>query len=128
MNTRGLISMTASRYCDEACDLIYNILDPQADGSCEIVPVIVPLMASIQPLQPKDIERLQAGGIEIKSGVTIEIAEALEERPERIEARGKKWRVQSWSFERAYEDESGIPFGTVVAVCDEIIVLPAATE
>ena len=128
MNMRGLVSMTASRYCDEQCDLIYNMLDPQDDGSCDVIPVTVSLFASIQPLQPKDIERLQAGGIEIKSGVSIMIAEALEERPERIEAHGKKWRVKSWSFEKAYEDESGIPFGTVVAACDEIIVSPAATE
>ena len=122
MNTRGLVSMTASRYCDEQCDLIYNMLDPQDDGSSVVVPVTVSLMASIQPLQPKDIERLQAGGIEIKNGVSIMIAEALEERPERIDARGKKWRVQSWSFEKAYEDESGNPIGTVVAMCDEIRV------
>ena len=128
MNMRGLVSMTASRYCDEQCDLIYNMLNPQDDGSCDVAPVTLTLAASIQPLQPKDIERLQAGGIEIKSGVSIMIAEALEERPERIEARGKKWRIAAWSFEKAYEDESGFPYGTVVATCDEIIVSPAATE
>ncbi|HNX82623.1 MAG TPA: hypothetical protein PKL77_10825 [Candidatus Omnitrophota bacterium] len=128
MNTRGLLSMTASRFCDETCDLIYNMLDPQDDGSCNVVPVTLTLAASIQPLQPIDIERLREGGIEIQSGVSIELAEALEERPERIEARGRAWRIQSWSFVKAYEDESGVPYGTVVAVCDEIRVAPAATE
>ena len=127
MNVRGLLSMVASRIADETCDCIYNINVPQDDGSSHVTPMPVTLQASIMPLQPVDIERLQAGGIEIQNGVSIEIAEALEERPDRIEARNRKWRVVSWSFEKAYEDESGIPYGTVVAICDEIRVEPAAT-
>lgn len=118
--------MVASRIADDACDCIYNILIPQDDGSSLVTPMPVTLQASIVPLRPVDIERLQAGGIEIQDGISIEIAEGLEERPDRIEARGRKWRVVSWSFEKAYEDESGIPYGTVVAICDEIRVEPAA--
>lgn len=126
MNVRGLLSMVASRIADDACDCIYNILIPQDDGSSLVTPMPVTLQASIVPLRPVDIERLQAGGIEIQDGISIEIAEALEERPDRIEALGRKWRVASWSFEKAYEDESGIPYGTVVAICDEIRAEPAA--
>lgn len=126
MNVRGLLSMVASRITDEECDCIYNILVPEDDGSSTVTLMPVTLRASIMPLQPVDIERLREGGIEIQSGVSIEIAEALEERPEKIEARGRAWRVLSWSFEKAYEDESGLPYGTVVAICDEIRVAPAA--
>ena len=128
MTLRGLPSMAARRVADTTCDLIYNTLTPEDDGSSTVTPVTMTLKASIKPLQPKDIERLQAGGIEVREGVSILISEALEERPETIEADGKKWRVLSWSFIPAYENESGNPVGTVVAMCDEITVLPANVE
>ena len=126
MNTRGLTSMMARRVADTTCDVIYNTLTPLDDGSSMVTPVAMTLKASINALQPVDIQRLREGGIEVQSGVSILISEALEERPERIEADGKAWRVLSWSFIPAYENESGMPIGTVVAACDEIRV--AAVE
>ena len=128
MMLRGLPSMAARRVADTTCNVIYNTLTPEDDGSSTVTPVTMTLKASIKPLQPKDIERLQAGGIEVREGVSILISEALEERPETIEADGKKWRVLSWSFIPAYENESGNPVGTVVAMCAEITVLPADVE
>ena len=128
MNLRGLPSMAARRIADTTCDVIYNTLTPEDDGSATVTPVSMTLKASIKPLQPKDIERLQLGGIEVREGVSILISEALEERPERIDADGKQWRVLSWSFIPAYEDESGNPIGTVVAMCDEIRITPADVE
>ena len=127
MNTRGLTSMMARRTADTTCNVIYNTLVPQDDGSSLVTPVSLTLKASICALQPVDIQRLREGGIEVKNGVSILISEALEERPERIEADGKSWRILTWSFVAAYENESGMPIGTVVAVCDEIRV-GAATE
>lgn len=123
---RGLASMVARRYADSTCDVIYNSLTPDDDGSAAVTEISSPLKASIKPLQPKDIERLQMGGIEIQDGVSILISEALDERPERIEADGKKWRVLSWSFIPAYETDSGDTVGTAVAMCDEIRVTSAA--
>ena len=128
MMLRGLPSMAARRVADTTCNVIYNTLTPEDDGSSTVTPVTMTLKASIKPLQPKDIERLQVGGIEIQDGVSILISEALDERPEQIEADGKKWRVLSWSFIPAYENESGNPVGTVVAMCAEITVLPADVE
>jgi hypothetical protein len=128
MMLRGLQSMAARRIADTTCDVIYNALVPEDDGSSTVTQVILTLKASIKPLQPKDIERLQIGGIEVREGVSIIISEALDERPEMIEADGKKWRVLSWSFIPAYENESGNPIGTAVAMCDEIRVLPAEIE
>lgn len=125
---RGLASMAARRYADSTCNVIYNSLVPDDDGSAAVTEISLSLKASIKPLQPKDIERLQVGGIEVQEGVSILISEALDERPERIEADGKKWRVLSWSFIPAYDNESGNPVGTAVAMCDEIRVLPAAIE
>jgi len=122
---RGLQSMAARRIADTTCDVIYNTLTPEDDGSATVTEAILPLMASIKALQPVDIKRLREGGIECQEGVSILIAEALEERPERIEAGGKKWRVLSWSFIPAYENESGNPIGTAVAACDEIRVAAA---
>jgi hypothetical protein len=125
MMLRGLASFAARRYADSACNVIYNSLIPDDDGSAAVTEISLPLKASIKPLQPKDIERLQTGGIEVQEGVSILISEALEERPERIDADGKKWRILSWSFIPAYENESGNPVGTVVAMCDEIRVAAA---
>ncbi len=128
MMLRGLQSMAARRCADIPCDVIYNTLTPNDDGSSTVISVPLSLMASIKPLQPVDIKRLREGGIECQEGVSILIAEALDERPEWIEADGKKWRVLSWSFILAYENESGNPVGTAVAMCDEIRVDPAAVE
>ncbi len=128
MILRGLQSMAARRIADTTCNVIYNYLTPDDDGSAAVTETTLTLKASIKPLQPVDIKRLREGGIECQEGVSILIAEALEERPERIEADGKKWRVLTWSFISAYENESGMPIGTVVAMCDEIRVEPAATE
>ena len=125
---RGLPSMAARRIADLTCDVIYNTLTPDDDGSSTVTEVSLTLKASIKPLQPVDIKRLREGGIECQEGVSILIAEALEERPERIEADGKKWRVLTWSFIPAYENESGNPIGTVVAQCDEIRIQPANIE
>jgi len=128
MMLRGLQSMAARRYADTTCGVIYNTLTPDDDGSSIVTETTLTLKASIKPLQPVDIKRLREGGIEIQEGVSILISEALEDRPERIEADGKKWRVRSWSFIPAYENESGNPVGTVVAACEEIRVTPAAVE
>ena len=125
MTLRGLPSMAARRIADSTCDVIYNTLTPEDDGSSTVTTTVLTLKASIKPLQPVDIKRLREGGIEVQEGVSILISEALEERPERIEADGKKWRVLTWSFIPAYENESGNPVGTVVAMCDEMRVEPA---
>jgi hypothetical protein len=125
MTLRGLQSMAARRYADTTCGVIYNTLTPDDDGSAAVMETTLTLKASIKPLQPIDIKRLREGGTECQDGVSILIAEALEERPERIEADGKKWRVLSWSFIPAYENESGNLIGTAVAVCDEIRVAAA---
>lgn len=125
MMLRGLASMAARRYADTTVNVIYNTLTDDDDGSFIVTETATPLKASIKPLQPKDIERLQTGGIEVQEGVSILIAEASDERPERIEADGKKWRVLSWSFIPAYENELGDRIGTAVAMCDEIRVTAA---
>jgi hypothetical protein len=126
MNTRGLSSMVARRVADTTCDVIYNALVDDDDGSSTVTPVSMTLKASVNALQPVDIQRLREGGIEVQNGASILISEALEERPEKIVANGRSWRILSWSFVPAYENESGNPIGTVVAVCDEIRVAPAA--
>ena len=125
MNTRGLTSMMARRTADTDCDVIYNTLTPLDDGSCTVTPVSMTLKASIHALQPVDIQRLREGGIEVQSGVSILLSDALEERPEKIEADGKAWRVLTWAFIAAFENESGNPVGTVVTQCDEIRVTAA---
>lgn len=125
MNLRGLPSLAARRIADSTCDVIYNTLTPDDDGSSAVTEIPLTLKASIKPLQPIDIERLQKGGIEIQEGVSIVISEARAARPDRIEADGKKWRPRSWSFVSAYEDDSGNLIGTAAAVCDEIRVAAA---
>jgi hypothetical protein len=87
--------------------------------------VTTTLKVSIHALQPVDIQRLREGGIEAQEAVSILISDALDDRPERITANGKSWRILTWSFIPAFENESGMPVGTVVAVCDEIRVAAA---
>lgn len=128
MNLRGVASLAAHRAADTTVQVVYNILVLQDDGSYEVTPVSSTLKASITALQPVDIQRLREGGIEVQEGVSILISDALEDRPEKIIADGKNYRILTWSFIPAFENESGMPVGTVVAVCDEIRVSPAATE
>jgi hypothetical protein len=125
MNLRGLPSMAARRIADTTCIVTYNLATPLDDGSATIIPMDLTLKASIQALQPTEVQRLQEAGIEVVNAVSILISEALEERPEKLIANGRSWRILSWSFVPAYDNESGNPIGTVVAVCDEIRVTPA---
>jgi hypothetical protein len=125
MNLRGLTSLAAHRAADTECVLTYNTLTPLDDGSCTVIPMTMLLKASIHALQPVDIQRLREGGIEVQNGVSILISDALEERPEKISSGGKSWRILTWSFVPAFENESGNPVGTVVAVCDEIRAVAA---
>lgn len=125
MNLRGVASLAAHRAADTTVDVYYNTLTPQDDGSSVVESVPMTLNASIHALQPVDIQRLQFGGIEVQEAVSILISDALEDRPEKIIANGKNYRVLTWSFIPAFENESGMPVGTVVAVCDEIRVAAA---
>jgi hypothetical protein len=118
--------MVAARVADTDCVVTYDALVDNDDGSCTVTPTTMTLKASIHALQPVDIQRLREGGIEVQNGVSILLAEALEERPEKIVADGRSWRILTWTFVSAYDNESGMPIGTVVAVCDEIRV--AAVE
>lgn len=127
MNLRGLVSMVAHRVADTECEVTYNVLTPADDGSATVTPLSFTLSASIHALQPIDIQRLEAGGTEIVNGVSILITDALEERPEKLVANGRSWRILTWTFIGSHENESGNPVGTVVALCDEIRVTPAAT-
>ncbi len=128
MNLRGVASLAAHRAADTIVQVVYNTLTEADDGSATVTPVTTTLKASIHALQPVDIQRLQFGGIEVQEAVSILISDALEDRPEKIIANGKNYRVLTWSFIPAFENESGMPLGTVVAVCDEIRVAPAVTE
>jgi hypothetical protein len=128
MNLRGLPSMAARRIADTTCTVTYNLATPLDDGSATIIPMDLTLKASIQALQPVEVQRLQEAGIEVVNAVSILMSEAWEERPDKLVANGRSWRILSWSFVPAYDNESGNPVGTVVAVCDEIRVTPAETE
>lgn len=125
MNLRGVASLAAHRAADTTVQVVYNIFVLQDDGSYEVTPVSSTLKASITALQPVDIQRLREGGIEVQEGVSILISDALEDRPEKIIADGKNYRILTWSFIPAFENESGMPVGTVVAVCDETRVAAA---
>jgi hypothetical protein len=129
MILRGLPSMAARRIADTTCTVTYNLATPLDDGSATIIPMDpmdLTLKASIQALQPIEVQRLLEAGIEVVNAVSILMSEAWEERPEKLVANGRSWRILSWSFVPAYDNESGNPIGTVVAVCDEIRVTPVA--
>jgi hypothetical protein len=125
MNTRGLTGMVSQRIADTSVDVAYNILTEQDDGSSFVLLDIDHLKGSILALQPKEIQRLQEGGIEVKNGISLLLSEAREDRPDKIQIDDKTWRVVNWSFSFEYVKILGSGFinrGTVVAVCDLITV------
>ena len=126
MRTRGLTGLGSHRIADTVVGVVYNHLTLDDDGSSAIVEETEYLYASIQALQPKEIQRLQEGGIVLKNGVSMLIADARNDRPDKILYYSKKWRIINWSFSFEFVQENGgsgeTYRGTVVATCDEIIV------
>jgi len=139
MNTRNLTGMSANRISSECVILEYETMINNNDGSFNVYPNRMERKASVGILQPKEIERLLAAGIECRNGVTIAISEAPENQPDTIYYNGKSYRVLKWSFDFAYNadnvdeefdeyDEYNMiinRYGSVIALCDEI-TLPAA--
>lgn len=122
MNTRGLSGMTTNRIADELVTLVYKVKDPQDDGSSIVTDYPITTMGSVVPLSPKEIERLEIGGITIRNGISIALATAPAYRPDYIlTSDNRKWRVVDWSFLEEYESGTD-PVGTVVASCDEVLV------
>jgi len=116
--------MVSSRVADVSVDIVYNVLTDDDDGSSVNNPITETLFGSIQALQPKDIQRLQEGGVEIRDGVSLLVSKAQERCPDKIIANNKQWRVVKWSFVYEYEELLGtgnISRGTGVALCDEIL-------
>ena len=125
MNTRGLTGLSSSRIADVDVDVIYNVLTDDDDGSSANDPITENLKGSVVALQPKEIQRLQEGGITVKNGISLLIKEAQEDRPDKIIVNNDSWRVVNWSFSFEYVDTIGsseINRGTVVAVCDKILI------
>ena len=123
MNTRGLHGMTASRIADKDITLEYSVYTDDDDGSAIVETTSLPLKASVAPLQPKDIKRLEIAGIICKNGVTIVIPECIKEQPEKIIYNDKSYRVVNWSFDFDYALGSQ-EYGTVIATCD-LITIPS---
>ncbi len=127
MNTRGLQSMTAARIADVECEVLFNHSTPQDDGSSLNAVETIDTQASVVPLQPKDIQRLLEGGITVRNGVSIVLKNVPNQRPDKIIAESKSWRILNWTFVYAYDDideydEYVTEFGTIVATCDEISI------
>lgn len=128
MNTRGLTGLASSRVADVTVTVVYNVLAPDEngdDGSDVVTPFYEYPRGSIVALQPKDIQRLQEGGITVNNGISLLLRSAREDRPDKISVNNKLWRVVTWSFTYEYTEENGgsgsTARGTVVAVCDEIL-------
>ena len=122
--------MTASRIADDTVSLIYMHDTDNGDGSATVVYETIQRNASVGILQPRDIERLEKGGIIIRNGVTIVISEAPAKKPDTISHGHTSYRVVQWSVVNEYDvydeyDEYTERRGVIVATCDEI-PLPAA--
>ena len=115
MLTRGLLGIVANRICAEPVTLYYAETVDNTDGSATVTETAVGSLASITALQPKDIQRLQFAGQEIKDGVTIALPFGTR-RPDKIVHDGKTYRIV------AYADQHG----ATVCTCDKITVEAAA--
>lgn len=112
MTTHDLMGGVASRICDELVTCIFIESVDAGDGSATTSYIPVQLMASVTPLQPKDLERLQMQGLKIQDGVTIVLPFGTAE-PDTIErANGDAYRVVNFS------DVAG----ATVCTCDRIPV------
>ena len=121
MNTRGLTGMTTNRIAEEDCTLVYLTKALQDDGSHKVVPVPFETKGSVVPLPPKEIQRLQEGGVVIRNGVSIALTVAPSDRPDHITVGTQKWRILSWAFVKEFDTVDMYPRGSVVAMCDEIL-------
>lgn len=133
MNTRGLTGLSTNRITSEIILLRYvHETDTYGDGAVIINYTELLCQASVGILQPRDIERLEKGGIIIRSGVTIAIRQSPEKRPDTITYDGKAYRVVAWAFDKEYEsasfdayDVDATNYGSVIATCDEITITGA---
>lgn len=122
MNTRGLSGMTTNRIADEDVTIVYKVKDPQDDGSSIVSDYPISVKGSVVPLPPKEIERLEVGGIVIRNGISIALAKAPALQPDYVlTADSRKWRVVAWTFIEEY-DSGTDPYGTVIATCDEVLI------
>lgn len=127
MNTRGLTGLSSNRISSELITLRYaHETDLYSDGSVTITYTDLITAASVGILQPKEIERLEKGGVVIRNGITIVGHQAPSKRPDTIIYDGKHYRVLNWAFIKEYEADSfddydayATDYGTVVAACDE---------
>lgn len=115
MLTNGLLGLAANRICAEPVTLIYVREVDAGDGSADVTDVPVESLASVTALQPKDIQRLQFAGMEVKDGVTIVLPFGTP-RPDKIVHEEKTYRII------AYADQHG----ATVCTCDKITVGAAA--
>ena len=121
MTTHDLMGGVASRICDELVACVFVEKVENGDGSASTSRVPVSLMASVTPLQPKDLERLQMQGLKVQDGVTIVLPFGTAE-PDTIEREnGDAYRVVNFS------DVAG----ATVCTCDKIVLgaaLPVEVE
>jgi hypothetical protein len=125
MNLRGLSGLTTSRISSENITLEYIGFDEYDDGTGIPTYSSIEKKGSVGILQPRDIERLEKAGIEVRAGVTIVVKEALSIPPDRIKHDGKYYRIVAWSFDHEFDeydeyDEYAIRYGTLIAHCDEM--------
>jgi hypothetical protein len=119
--------MTAARISDVECEVLFNHSILQDDGSSLNTVETIYTMASVVPLQPKEIQRLLDNGITVRNGVSIVVTNVPNRRPDKIIADSKSWRILDWTFVYAYTDvdeydEIEEEFGTIVATCDEMTI------
>lgn len=96
MLTRNLQGMVANRVCAEDITLVYANEVDEYDGSATVTFSRVVTKASVTALQPKDIQRLQFAGQEIKDGVTIVLPFGTR-RPDTVEHCGDAYRIVAWA-------------------------------
>lgn len=111
MLTRNLLGGVANRICTDPVTLIYAKETDNGDGSAAVVDVPVQSLASVTALQPKDIQRLQFAGQEIKDGVTVVLPFGTV-RPDRIVHASGAYRIIAYASEH----------GATVCTCDRITV------
>jgi hypothetical protein len=124
MRTRGLQALTAKRIATEIVGLVYPQSTEAGDGSATVTNTTKYAPASVGRLQPKDIQRLEKGGITVRNGITVVLPDTWKTEPDTVTYNGKSYRVIEWDVETEDNDFDNFT-NTIVATCDEIPITGA---
>lgn len=111
--TRNLVVMSVQRRLNKTVDLIVSVKTSQLDGSFDIAPTTVPVLAAVNDLSEKQKNRIRKAGISVVSGVFCEMITEVATIPDSIKIDEQKYNIFEYVVQQGissfilYEQEVG---------------------